>query len=140
VSHLQPSSGWDHHPTAAADSGAGVVSWAIGASPVTRSAYRDTEALGGRTPGAPPKLGGALVTMTIHASQRHAYLESQRHARALLVEALQAASHPVDRVVLQRAVAERHNLPTSAVRAALWELIADRDVFITSNEGLISAS
>lgn len=79
------------------------------------------------------------TTQDIETSQRRLYLESHRLARVLLAEALQRANHPVDRVPLEKAVAEEHNLPLKAVRAALWELIADRDAFITPNEGLISA-
>lgn len=79
------------------------------------------------------------TTQDTETSERRLYLESHRCARALLAEALQTAESPVDRVPLEIAVAKEHNLPLKAVRAALWELIADRDAFITPNEGLISA-
>lgn len=68
---------------------------------------------------------------------RAAYLEALRNARLELLARLGEAGDPVDRAELETVVAREAGLSLTVVRAALWELIADRAVAITAEEGLI---
>lgn len=79
-----------------------------------------------------------MTTTQQLTSHRREHLEARRRALSLLIEALRGEGRPVARATLERGVAETHDLPLNLVKTALWELIADRDAFITP-EGLVSA-
>ncbi len=72
------------------------------------------------------------------SDERRDYLASVRRARTALIEWVGSQDGALGAVDLARRVCDAEQLPAPAVRAALWELLADRALVMTPSDGLVA--